>query len=338
MVWIEFVVCLAIIVAAGSSLAKYGDRIAERTGVGRVWVGVVILAAITSLPELASGISSVTFVGQPDLTMGDLFGSNLVNLAIIAIIDIFHRQGPILLYLGSGIVLSTVLSVTMIAVAAVSLYLAQNLLTIALFGRIGIYSILLFVMYLGAQYIIFKFQQVKGEPDEQHTSASPNRGESLRPTMVFFLAAAVATIGAGIWLATIGARISKETGLSADFVGTLFLAFCTSAPEIVVSISAARMGALDMAVGNMVGSNLFNMGVIIFVDDIFYAQGPVLQGVDMVHIVTALFAILMSCVIITGILFRPRYWLPAWARADSVFLAIIYIAAMVTLYSLGKQS
>ncbi len=113
MVWMQFIICLAIIIATGTKLSKYGDLIAQKTGLGRVWIGVVLLATITSLPELATGISSVTFVGKPDLTMGDLFGSNLINLAIIAIIDIFHTRGPVLHFLGTGIVLTTVLSVTL---------------------------------------------------------------------------------------------------------------------------------------------------------------------------------------------------------------------------------
>ncbi|MDO8715674.1 MAG: hypothetical protein Q7J73_02535 [Dehalococcoidales bacterium] len=117
MIWLQFAVCLAIIVVSGSKLAKYGDVIAEKTGLGRVWIGVVLLAAVTSLPELATGITSATVLAEPDLTMGDLFGSNLINLVIIAILDLVHRRGPVLHYLGSGIVLSTILSLFLIAAA-----------------------------------------------------------------------------------------------------------------------------------------------------------------------------------------------------------------------------
>lgn len=336
MVWTEFIVCLAIIVAAGSRLAKYGDIIAEKTGLGRVWIGVVLLAAVTSLPELATGISSVTFVGKPDLTMGDLFGSNLINLVIIAIIDLVPRRGLVLHYLGTGIILSTVLSLGLVAAAAASLFLAQNLLTVEIFGRLGIYSVVLFVMYLMAQYTIFRFQQGKNEDDKISEVMPDVSKESTRRVITFFAIAALMTVGAGIWLASIGSRISEQTGLSASFVGTLFLAICTSAPEVVVSIFAARLGAIDMAVGNMVGSNLFNMGFIIFMVDLFYAPGPVLQGVDIVHIITALFAILMSCVVIMGVIYRPRLWLRI--SVNTILLIVFYLGAMVTLYSLSKPA
>jgi cation:H+ antiporter len=269
LVWIQFAVCLFIIVVAGTKLATYGDLIAEKTGLGRVWIGVVLLATITSLPELATGISSVTFIGDPNLTIGDLFGSNLINLLIIAIIDLVYRSGPVLHYLGTGIVLSTVLSLSLITAAASALYLAQNLLTVALFGQIGIYSLALFLLYLLAQYMIYRFPQEKSG-DNRGSEAVPAKGDgmSLKRVVIFFIATAVVTAGAGTWLAFVGDQISEVTGLSTSFVGTLFLAICTSAPEIVVSISAVRLGAIHMAVGNVVGSNLFNMGVIIFVDDV----------------------------------------------------------------------
>jgi len=337
LVWIQLVVCLAIIVVTGSKLSRYADLIAEKTGLGRVWIGVVLLATITSLPELATGISSVTLIDRPDLTMGDLFGSNLINLVIIAIIDVVYTRGPVLHYLSSGIVLAAVLSIFLIAAAAVFLYLSQNLGTITLFGRIGVYSIILFGLYLIAQYMIFRFQSARGDENEDVKAIPTERHlTSLTRTISFFVIAAVAIVGAGIWLASIGNQITEVTGLEASFVGTLFLAICTSAPEMVVSISAVRLGALDMAVSNMVGSNLFNMGVIIFIDDLFYPVGPILQGADADHVVTALFALLMSSIIIIGVVFRPRFWLRIWIGMDSAALTILYIGAIVTLYFMSK--
>ncbi len=339
MVWIQFAICLTVIIVAGTKLAKYGDLIAEKTGLGRVWIGLVLLATITSLPELATGISSVTIVGEPDLTIGNLFGAGLINLAIIAVIDLVYTRGPVLHYLGNEIVLATVLSVMLIAAAATFLYLTQNLLTVALFGRVGVYSIVLFCLFLLSQYMIFRFQSAKSEETQENEAVSTKRQLiSLRRAVTFFVMAAIATFGAGTWLATIGDQISEVTDLGASFVGTLFLAICTTAPEIVVSVSAARLGALEMAVGNVVGSNLFNMGVVIFMDDLFYAAGPILRGVDVDHVITALFALLMSSIVIIGIIYRPRFWLRIWVGVDAAALVILYLGAIVTLYLLSKPA
>jgi cation:H+ antiporter len=337
LVWIKFAICLAVIIVAGTKLAKYGDAIAEKTGLGRIWVGVVLLAAITSLPELATGISSVALVGKPDLTLGDLFGSNLINLVLIAIIDVFYTRGPVLHYLGTGMVLAAILSTLLIGVAATSIYVAQNVAPLGIFGYIGLYSPILLCLYLLVQYMLFRFQRTQqGQPPNNGSVTADPESISLRKVSTFFGIAALATIGAGIWLGFIGNELSEVTGLKASFVGTIFLAICTSAPEVVVSISALRLGALEMAVGNVIGSNLFNMGVVIFVDDLFYTTGPILSYTSMDHIGTALFAILMSCVVIIGLIYRPRFWPRIWVGIDAAALILLYFGAVFVLYSMGR--
>ncbi len=337
MVWLKFAICLAVILVAGTRLSKYGDAIAEKTGLGRIWIGVVLLATITSLPELATGVSSVAFVGEPNLTLGDLFGSNLINLVIIAIVDVLYRRGPVLHFLGTGMVLTTILSTMLIGVAATSIYVAQSVTSMSLFGYIGLYSPILLVLYLFAQYMLIRFQHTQQDqtPNENQVNAA-YAGISLTRVSLFFSVAALATIGAGIWLGFIGDEIARVTGLGASFVGTLFLAVCTSAPEIVVSISALRLGALDMAVGNVIGSNMFNMGVTIFVDDIFYTKGPILSYVSADHIGTTLFAILMSCAVLIGLIYRPRFWRRIWVGIDTAALILIYFLAIGVLYLATK--
>jgi cation:H+ antiporter len=338
LVWVKFAICLAVILVAGTKLSKYGDAIAEKTGLGRIWVGVVLLAAITSLPELATGISSVALVGKPDLTLGDLFGSDLINLVVIAIIDVFYTRSPVLHYLGTGIVLAAILSTLLIAVAAASIYVAQNVASLGIFGYIGLYSPILLCLYLLVQCMLIRFQRTQqGQTPISGPVTADYESISLRRVSTFFAIAAMVTIGAGIWLGLIGNELSEVTGLNASFVGTLFLAICTSAPEIVVSISALRLGALDMAVGNVIGSNLFNMGVTIFVVDLFYTTGPILSYAAMDHIGTALFAILMSCVVIIGLIFRPRFWPRIWVGVDAMALIFLYVGAIVVLYVLGKH-
>ena len=73
--WIGFIICTAVIVYSGTKLSKYGDIIAEKTGLGRAWVGLVLMASVTSLPELITGISSVSFANVPDIAVGDVLGS-----------------------------------------------------------------------------------------------------------------------------------------------------------------------------------------------------------------------------------------------------------------------
>jgi cation:H+ antiporter len=329
------VICLLIIVIAGTRLSKQGDIIAEKTGLGRVWVGIVLLATVTSLPEIATGISSVAIVKNPDLAIGDLFGASLINLAIIAIIDVLYTKGPVLHLLGTGIVLSTILSMLLIAAAATSIFLANSIFNPGIFGLIGGTSFILLCLYLISQYIIFLFRSRQPSSAEEENSQDYS-SISLKRTILSFSFSAIAIAGAGIWLGFIGDQIVDSTGLEASFVGTLFLAISTTAPEMVVSISAARLGALEMAVANVVGSNLFNIGVIVFLNDLFWGEGPILQYVSTGHILTALFALMMSSIVIIGIIFRPRLWMKIWVGADTAFIAILYIAALAAIYVFGK--
>jgi cation:H+ antiporter len=108
----------------------------------------------------------------------------------------------------------------------------------------------------------------------------------------------------------------------------------TSAPEVVVSLSAIRLGAVDMAIGNVLGSNIFNMGVVIFVDDLLFTRGPVLSYTTSDHMSTVLFGILMSCLVVITLTFRFRYWSRVWVGGDTVILVGLYAAAMGTLYML----
>jgi cation:H+ antiporter len=244
----------------------------------------------------------------------------------------------VLHYLGTGIVLAAILSTMLIAIAATFIYVAQNVASLGIFSYIGLYSPILLCLYLLAQFMLIRFQRTQ----QSQTSVSDPvttgyENISLGRVSTFFTIAAMVTIGAGIWLGLIGNELSEVTGLNASFVGTLFLAICTSAPEIVVSISALRLGAPDMAVGNVIGSNLFNMGVTIFVDDLFYTTGPILSYAAMDHVGTALFAILMSCVVIIGLIFRPRFWARVWVGIDAMALIFLYAGAIAVLYVLGKH-
>ena len=87
MVWLQFILCVVIITIAGIKLSQYGDAIADKTGLGGTWIGVILLATVTSLPELVTGISAVTYANAPDIAVGDVLGSCVFNLLIIVILN-----------------------------------------------------------------------------------------------------------------------------------------------------------------------------------------------------------------------------------------------------------
>jgi cation:H+ antiporter len=146
---------------------------------------------------------------------------------------------------------------------------------------------------------------------------------SLKKVVVQFCIASLFIVGAGIWLAMIGDEIAVSTGWGKGFVGSLFIAFTTTLPEITVSFTALRIGAVDMAVANMIGSNLFNLTIISF-DDIIYTKGPILDNVSTGNLVTAGAVAVMTLLFLLGMKFKPvRRFRLSWLSVSIIILFIV---------------
>lgn len=338
MVWLKFAACVIIILIAGRSVAKYGDAIADKTGLGGAWIGVVLIAITTSLPELFTGISSVSLVGAPDLTVGDLLGANTFNLLNLALLDIAYRHGPLLTAAAIGHTLTAGLSLILVALVAAGIFLSKYFnLGIGWTGiyMIGIYTPMIFLLYLAIIRMIFGYEKrQRAQSAENEAVPSAYKYISLKRVYLYYSIAAIFVIGAGVWLAFVGKEIADVTGWGQTFVGSLFIAFTTTIPEITVSFSALRLGAVDMCVGNMIGSNLFNM-TIVGIDDLFYREGPVLSAVSQTHIITALAVVLMTGIFIAGLLSRPQRKTPIKASWYALALIGVFIIGAYLNFAIG---
>jgi cation:H+ antiporter len=319
LVWLKLVICILIIFFSGQKVAKYGDTIADRTGLGQLWMGLIAVALITSLPELFTGISAVTLVDAPDLTVGDLIGANAFNMLNLALLDIFHRNGSLLAAASPTHRLTGWFSLMLVLVVAISISVSAWFYTMPI-GWIGWYTPVIILLYFLSMRQIFYWE--RRQPATQETSL--HRGEeSLKRIYLYFGISAVFIIGAGIWLATIGDEIALNTGWGQSFVGSLFLAFTTTLPEITVSFTAMRMGAIDLAVANMIGSNLFNL-TIMPITDIIYVKGPILAGVSESHLITAVAVMVMTLLFIAGLRFKPaRFLRLSWWNCTMIILFIV---------------
>lgn len=319
MVWLKFVICILVIFISGQRVAKYGNIISEKTGIGQVWMGVIAIALITSLPELFTGISAVTLVDAPDLAIGDLIGANAFNLFNLALLDIFHRNGSIMAVASQAHRLTGWLSLVLVVIVAVSIFISSQFSAVSL-GWVGWYTPVIIIVYLFSVRQLYYYE--KKHPATQETKLYEGE-ESLKRVYINFCISAVFIIGAGIWLATIGDEIAQVTGWGQSFVGSLFLAFTTTLPEITVSFTAMRIGAIDMAVANMIGSNLFNL-TIIPVTDLIYNKGPILAQVSESHLFTAAAVTLMSLLFLTGLRFKPgRFFRLSWYNTGLIVLFVV---------------
>lgn len=319
MVWVKFIVCVVIIFLSGRKVARYGDVIAEKTGLGGVWIGLVLIAALTSLPELFNGISAVTLVDAPGLTIGNLLGANMFNLFNLALLDLAHRNSSILAVVGKTHRLTGIFSLVMVFFIA-GFILISSRFHIMDIGWIGWYTPFILLLYFVFARTLYRYEQ-------RHPSLLETELEytdlSLKKIYLHFSISAVFIIGAGIWLPFIGDEIAGVYGWGQSFVGSLFLAFSTTLPEITVSFAAMRIGAKDLAVANLIGSNLFNL-TIIPIDDLLYVKGPVLAAVAETHLVTACAVVLMTIVFIIGLGYRhQRFHRLSWWNVTLILLFLI---------------
>lgn len=149
-----------------------------------------------------------------------------------------------------------------------------------------------------------------------------------RTAFMHYIINAVIVIIDAVFLPGIG--IAATTGLGQTFVGNIFIAVSTSLPEVVVSISAVRIGAVDMAIGNLFGSNVFNI-FILALDDLFFIKGPLLSFVQMNHAVSAVSAIMMTAIAIIGLTYRTEKKRLFLAR-DSIGIVLVYVVNLMLLY------
>ncbi|MFH1647163.1 MAG: sodium:calcium antiporter, partial [Chloroflexota bacterium] len=219
-------------------------------------------------------------------------------------------------------------SLLLLGVVSLSILVSSRLYAMPL-GPVGWYTPVILVLYVISVRQVYRFE--KKHPPPQEPPVYPV-DEPLGRVYLFFGIAAAFIIGAGIWLATIGNEIALVTGWKQSFVGSFFLAFTTTLPEITVSYTAMRIGAVDMAVANMIGSNLFNL-TIIPLTDLLYTKGPVLGAVSEGHLVTAAAVFLMTLLLIAGLRFKPeRVFRLNWMN---VGLLLLFLAGMYLSFVLA---
>lgn len=317
----------AVITIAATQLAKYGDVIALRTGLGGMFVGVLLMAGATSLPELLTSISSLR-LGTLNLAAGNLLGSNMFNMFLLALVDIGFYNQKILRSSLLRHALSGSLAIFLISLAIFFIMADLNLRI----GWIGIDSLILIATYIGAIYLIYKNQD-RFQTGSSHVIDIPNGTPKLITGIVGFLIAAGALVLVTPYLVSSSNDIAELTGLGTTFIGTTLVALATSLPELATTIAAAKIGAADMAIGNLFGSNLFNIFAL-GLTDLFMTSGLFLENIDPAFLLVAVLGLLMTCLALIGNIARLERKI-FFLEIDALILIILYIAGLIFLYNRG---
>jgi len=330
---LTFVGLSAVIIVSAMFLAKFGDEIANRTGLGGSMTGLVLLAGATSLPELSVGYGAIK-IGAVDLTAGGILGSSLVNLLILALVDLISRRpGRILTRAAATHALSATVGALLTGLILLGILLDTpwSLLHIgpACWAVIAAYALCARLIFLDQRE---SSKQAATEKSADTSGDTKARRGSLALSIIGFAIATAVIFWVAPRLAVSADEIAEITGLGRTFIGTLLLAAVTSLPEAVSTIAAVRLGAVDMAIANIFGSNAFNM-IILASLDVTLADS-LLSVVSETHAITAACVLIITAVGLLSILYRAekRWWL---VEPDAALIAVLVVGSLYLVYVFG---
>lgn len=325
-VWVIFVISTIFIVAAAYFLAKYGDDLALRTNLGGLFFGTLFIATITSLPEFITTISSFV-LKAPNLAVGNLLGSNMINMVVLATIDVLHHQKRLLRNAALKHALSGSLAIFLSGLA-VFFIIANIQIKI---GWVGLDSLILIGAYIGGIYLL-RNNEIHINPEGTESKKIAFPPGTWKPLLWFLLAALVLSVATPLMVNS-SKEIADHTGLGTTLVGTTLVALVTSLPELVTSIFAIRFGAVDMAIGNLFGSNMFNIFTL-GLADLFFFQGRLLAVIDPAFLLVGLIGMLMTGLGLIGNLARIERRI-FFIEIDSLLIFITYILGLFLLFTRG---
>lgn len=304
----------------GYQLARYGDALAALTGWGRLFVGGLLVALATSLPEVSTIISAVRLdPPNPELSVGSLLGANMKNILTLAIVALLfgskrfiERVSPAQGYL---IALAAVLTGLAVLFAALRLDISL--------WEIGIPTVVIMVVYVIGMRIVY----VK-RPEDDDGDEAEDPGMSLARAWIMFTLVSVGVVISGFFLAFSADGIAEITGVASSAVGILGVAFVTTMPEMSAAIAAARIGAADLAVGNLYGSCVFNISILAYADP-FYREGVLLSQSEPSHFIAGFVAIFLILFGWALIVWRDRLHQYVVASALVLIVAIWLVGAIV---------
>lgn len=337
----SFLASATVVGLVGVRLARAGDIIAARTRLGGMWVGSVFLALATSLPNLSTDIAAIR-LGAPDLAVGDEFGSNMATMLILALVnllpgsEVFRRAA-----LDNG--LAAAHAIVLMAIAAVLVLLGRQAVVLGM----GVGSLILGAAYVVGIRVLFSYSATARAATAEAETIAEEKGAppvvaadpalpSLRRASMRLLSAALVLLVAAPLFASSATALGELTGLDTGFVGTWLVGLATSLPELVTSITAVRMRAYDLAVGNLFGSNTASMLVLVVLD-IIYPGGAMLDAVNPAHAISALMAIALMALGYAAILFRAKGRF-SLLEPSSGLLLIVYIVGLWLVYLGGAES
>lgn len=321
MLYLIFTLAAIVVVIAAIYLNRFGDVISKKSSLSGAIVGTFLIAGATSLPELTTSLTAV-FIDNPDIAVGNMLGSNVFNLLILAAVDIYYRKRRLFQRINhKENIPSAVVGLVFLAILIAAMLIP---------GSQSLFNVGLEMLVIVGIYIVAVKVMSSNEEEEQ---APLERDYSLRTGVIGFIVAAFIVFLAGSVLSISGDRLANATGMDASFIGSFLIAASTSLPELVTVIAAFKLANYNMAIGSILGSNLFNIQLLVLTD-VLYREGPILAAVGASHLFTALLGVMMTLIMIY-LLVRPQASTTRsqWRYATpSLIITVLYFVVTFALY------
>lgn len=323
----------ALVWFAGSRLAGFVHEIARRTGMGQAFAGMLLLGGITSLPELATA-STASLAGNPLLSINDILGSSSINILLLAVGDIFYGKGALTHQTAKPApLLQGVLGMLLMAAVAIAILVGDTAVPVL---NAGLLSLVLAGACLLAFRMANRFEhhpswQIVGPAGPTDSGPAGPDYSNLKLGLLTASAAAAILVG-GAALALTGDAIAEQSGLGSSIIGFALVGFCTSLPELSSIIGALRLRRYQLAIGDVFGTNLFNLQII-FVADLVYRGGPVLNQAGSFEAAAACLSVVMTGIFVVGMLERRDQTI--WRLGvDSAAALLVFAVGLVGLATL----
>jgi cation:H+ antiporter len=343
---VEFLLAGGLVLALSIRLTHEADQLERLTPLSEMWIGMLLLAFVTSLPEAVNSIGATLMDGALDLGVGNLTGSNMFNVLIIVVLDLVQGSGPILLLVKDSqvfIVAAGILLMALVGGAIASYIPLEGLPTPGVWTGVA-FSVAIFIGFLVVSWLLVTRDDGPPAPDEVPdiaVAAPPPAPGSLKRTIIIFAATAVAVVFSSIWLLHICDAMAirpitlgkSSFTLGHSFVGSFLLALATSLPELFVSLGALKLGRVNMSVANIFGSNIMNMSFIPIMH-LVSGQASFYSAISPASIVMLFAAIIMSTLFIVGLLAKSKrsFLFLGW---EACTILVIYATTAILVFRMG---
>lgn len=325
MVFVIFILAAILTVYASIKLSEYADVISEKTAMGGMMVGTLLLAGATSLPEVSTSFSAAA-IGNADIAVGNMVGSNLFNLFILGTFDFLLRKRRILDRASRDNIYTALLGLLLTVLVILALWLRLDVQVLG----IGLDALIIAGAYVVGMVVINKLPtldpaaeaaaEAEEEPDNPSSTLSP-KGAIIR-----FIIAALVILGAGTALSISGDEIAIITGIGSSFIGSFLIAAATSLPEAISVFVALRLSNVNMAVGAILGSNIFNM-IILALSDPVYTEGTIIGNVSGASMVIAVGVLVMSLLALYSLIRKNSATVMTYALPSAIIIVVYFIAS-----------